>query len=149
MLRWVIERNADDPPRKVGVVGFILLSAWIVAAPIALCIDPIPAPLVFGYLIVGAIAGLVFLVAKEPFIGFFGIGLFIFGVDAATATAERADPTLAIQPWHSAVVPGAAMFAVLLFPAARAFLRRRASRLQDETAAELDTADGRTPSTRA
>lgn len=128
MLRWVSERNADDPPRKGSVAGFIFLCAWIVAAPIVLFIDPIPAPLAFAYLTLGAVAGVVFLVAEEPFVGFVALGVFIFGIDAATAIAERADPMLLLQPWHSAVVPGSAMFAVLLFPEVRAFLRRRANR---------------------
>lgn len=148
MLRWVIERNCPEVPRKTAVLGDVLGSACIMAAPIALFIDPLPPGLVLRYVAVGAIAGLCFVFAEDAIVELVGIGVFIFGVDAVNAAVERADPTLVIEPWHSALVPGAAMFAVLLFPAARAFLRRRASRLQDETAAELDTADRQTPSTR-
>lgn len=148
MLRWVIERNGAEVPRKNPILGYVLGSACIIAAPIALFIDPLPAGLVLRYVAVGAMAGLCFVFAEDAIVELVGIGVFIFGVNAVNAAVERAEPALVIEPWHSALVPGSAMFAVLLFPAARAFLRRRASRLQDESAAELDTADRQTPSTR-
>lgn len=129
MLRWVIDRNSPEVPRKTAILGYVLGSACIMAAPIALFIDPLPAGLVLRYMAVGAMAGLCFVFAEDAIVELVGIGVFIFGVDAVNAAVERADPTLVIEPWHSALVPGAAMFAVLLFPAARACAGARMRRI--------------------